>query len=229
MPHNADPAAKIALLSAAEAVFADKGVEAAKVEDITRRAGVSKGAFYLHFEGKEEAVKQLCETFLARCERAISPPEETPEVPTELGAILAFALDRDVAIFELLWQDRAIVAILQSCHGPLLYLREAFRSRARRTSEKWVNFFKRRGLFRLDIDTAIAAALVCGAYNELALTMLGASKKPPIDAWLREAQSTFMRGLGTDTLLQALDRRAKRRLRVAPRPRRGRAREASGR
>src|SRR5262245_22685369 len=137
MARTPDPTAKIALLSAAEAVFAEKGVEAAKVEDITRRAGLSKGAFYLHFESKEEALKQICETFLARCVGAFTSPEETPNLPTDPGELLVFSLERDAAIFELLWQNKATVAILQSCQGPHLYLLRAFHERVRANSEKW--------------------------------------------------------------------------------------------
>lgn len=54
------------IVSAALAVFAEKGFAAAKLEDIARRAGVSKGAVYLYFETKEEV-------FRAVVERAISP------------------------------------------------------------------------------------------------------------------------------------------------------------
>jgi AcrR family transcriptional regulator len=54
------------IVSAALSVFAEKGFAAAKLEDIARRAGVSKGAVYLYFETKEEV-------FRAVVERAISP------------------------------------------------------------------------------------------------------------------------------------------------------------
>src|SRR4051794_27973484 len=52
----ADPKSKSALIRAAEEVFADRGIAGAKVEDIARSAGLSKGAFYLHFESKEAAL-----------------------------------------------------------------------------------------------------------------------------------------------------------------------------
>src|SRR5215210_765850 len=66
MPRPADRRAKIDLLRAAEAAFTEHGLAAAKVEDITARAGVSKGAFYLHFESKEDCFRQIIEGFLAR-------------------------------------------------------------------------------------------------------------------------------------------------------------------
>jgi AcrR family transcriptional regulator len=42
------------IVAAAVEVFGEKGFAAAKLDEIARRAGVSKGALYLYFETKEE-------------------------------------------------------------------------------------------------------------------------------------------------------------------------------
>jgi AcrR family transcriptional regulator len=42
------------IIAAAMAVFAEKGFAAARLDDIAKRAGVSKGALYLYFETKED-------------------------------------------------------------------------------------------------------------------------------------------------------------------------------
>ena len=47
------------ILDAAVAVFAEKGFAAARMEDIARKAGVTKGTIYLYFEGKEDVFKTL--------------------------------------------------------------------------------------------------------------------------------------------------------------------------
>lgn len=47
------------LLDAALHVFADKGIAAAKLEEIAARAGVSKGTIYLYFESKEDLFKAV--------------------------------------------------------------------------------------------------------------------------------------------------------------------------
>ncbi|AHH20234.1 putative transcriptional regulator, TetR family [Nocardia nova SH22a] len=47
------------LLDAAARVLVDKGADATTVDDITRAAGVSKGAFYLHFRSKQELIQAL--------------------------------------------------------------------------------------------------------------------------------------------------------------------------
>jgi AcrR family transcriptional regulator len=63
------------IVSAALAVFAEKGFAAAKLDDIAARAGVSKGAVYLYFETKEDV-------FRAVVEQAIAP---------NIGAVKAMA------------------------------------------------------------------------------------------------------------------------------------------
>jgi AcrR family transcriptional regulator len=42
------------IVDAAMAVFAERGYSAARLEEIARRAGISKGSLYLYFETKEE-------------------------------------------------------------------------------------------------------------------------------------------------------------------------------
>ena len=44
------------LVSAAEKVFARRGVASTTVSDIVREAGVAQGTFYLYFQSKDEAV-----------------------------------------------------------------------------------------------------------------------------------------------------------------------------
>jgi AcrR family transcriptional regulator len=53
------------ILDAALAVFAQKGFSAARMEDISRRAGVTKGTIYLYFENKEALFKALVRESLA--------------------------------------------------------------------------------------------------------------------------------------------------------------------
>lgn len=47
------------ILRSAERVFLLKGVEQATIEDITRGADLSKGAFYLHFSSKADVVEAM--------------------------------------------------------------------------------------------------------------------------------------------------------------------------
>jgi len=66
MPRTSDPTAKIKLLAAAETEFVRHGLAGAKVQEITQRAGLPKGAFYLHFASKDDAFRQLVDEFAHR-------------------------------------------------------------------------------------------------------------------------------------------------------------------
>lgn len=53
------------ILDAALAVFTEKGFDAARVDDIAARAGLSKGAVYLYFDSKEALLRGLIDREVA--------------------------------------------------------------------------------------------------------------------------------------------------------------------
>ena len=52
------------ITEAAMAAFAERGYAATKVEDVAKRAGVSKGLLYLYFKTKEELFKAVIRSFV---------------------------------------------------------------------------------------------------------------------------------------------------------------------
>lgn len=65
-----------ALLDAAFRVFAERGYRATRLEDVAEAAGVTKGAIYYHFDGKEDllrrAVRQRHRAIFGEIERALA-------------------------------------------------------------------------------------------------------------------------------------------------------------
>ena len=62
MPRVVDREARRAeLVSAAAAVFAQRGVANTAVSDIVKAAGVAQGTFYLYFDSKDDAVLAVVE------------------------------------------------------------------------------------------------------------------------------------------------------------------------
>ena len=210
MSRTADPKAKITLLRAAEEVFAERGLGGAKVEEIARRAGVSKGAFYLHFDSKEAALKQLVESFLARCQSFFAGPAAYPDLPEDPCELLDFAHERDMQIYEFLWQNRAFLRILPTCQGDYDYLLQSFRAEIAQTSREWVNHWRREGIFRADVDADLASTLICGAYHELSMRLIVEEKRPPLEEWLRFALESFFRAFGTPEIVVAVELRNRR-------------------
>lgn len=66
------------LLAAGEALFLARGIAATSLEDITRRAGVSKGLFYLYFPSKEDLVLALQEQFSRQLAERVAAAADIP-------------------------------------------------------------------------------------------------------------------------------------------------------
>lgn len=71
------------ITEAAFAVFAEKGYAAARVEEVARRAGVSKGLTYLYFKTKEELFKAVIKSVVVRRIDALLKTLETTEMSSE--------------------------------------------------------------------------------------------------------------------------------------------------
>jgi AcrR family transcriptional regulator len=67
------------LLAAGQALFLAKGIAATSLEDITQRAGVSKGLFYLYFASKEDLVLALQEQFSGEVAARMAAAAEAEE------------------------------------------------------------------------------------------------------------------------------------------------------
>ena len=82
------------ITQAALAAFAEKGYAATRVDEVAKRAGVSKGLLYLYFKTKEDLFKAVIRSFLSpRINALISDIEETELSAEEFvrGPFLAFA------------------------------------------------------------------------------------------------------------------------------------------
>ncbi|MBL8718026.1 MAG: TetR/AcrR family transcriptional regulator [Myxococcales bacterium] len=200
MARPADLNAKVDLLRAAEQVFVEHGLEHARVEQITARAGRSKGSFYLHFESKEEAFRQIVESMTARMAcflDAMSPDKEAVEpFPAQLENWHC----REVELFEFLWQNRGLVRLLMRGGGSVQFgfLVDSFAERARAQTVRWLETGIARGLYRKDLDIEVASLCISGAYDRIARRLVEMDKKPDIAAWLRSVQRVILLGLVHD-------------------------------
>src|SRR5262245_28552319 len=180
MPRPADRRAKIELLRAAEAVFVEHGLSAAKVEDITARAGVSKGAFYLHFDSKEDCFRQIVEAFLAKLATCVddAPPSGATAGPAMLVARLAEWRSHDVEMLDFCWQNRGLMRLVFTGGGgsPYAYLMDEFHDRVSQQITSIARDLIAAGIYRPDVDPEVLAALISGAYERLVRDMIKQQK-----------------------------------------------------
>lgn len=87
------------LLVAGQALFLAKGIAATSLDDITQRAGVSKGLFYLYFRSKEHLVLALQEQISRQfAERMRAAADLQPDWTAKLDACVqaSFECYRDL-------------------------------------------------------------------------------------------------------------------------------------
>jgi len=71
------------ITEAAMNAFAEKGFAATKVEDVARRAGVSKGLLYLYFKTKEDLFKAVIRSFISPKIDALTQTVEESDLSAE--------------------------------------------------------------------------------------------------------------------------------------------------
>lgn len=150
------------ILTAALDEFIVSGFDAARMEDIAARAGVSKGALYLYFESKEAMLRALIEREVAplaqRLEAAAAAGMDEPaSALRQLGAIVAGALDQP-RIF-------ATPLLVASLAGRFPDLAREYRERvflrARQAIENLIEHGISLGQFRA-VDPSAAARAMMG-------------------------------------------------------------------
>jgi AcrR family transcriptional regulator len=208
MARPSDPHAKSRLLEAAERVFSEKGLDRAKVEDITTQAGLSKGAFYLHFDSKEDAFKELLSEVLAHLQTQMEQAKAVcvPALDAGLEQAIDLGLQRDLEMFEFIWKNRALMRITLEGGRSADYqhLIEHFASNAQRETEVLLRQGVATGVYRQDLDVEVAAAFIAGGYDRFARQLVREAKKPDLATRLRELRWMVFTGAGTPALISRL-------------------------
>lgn len=212
MPRPSDPNARARLLDAARTVFSERGLDRAKVEDITNGAQLSKGAFYLHFESKEEAFRELLAGVVSHLEGMLdeTSDEQLASSPSDgdFNAYLDACHVKNVEIYEFVWENRALMAMVLEGGGSASYqhLIEDFAQRAQRQTAALIQHGIDIGLYRTDLDPEAAAAFIAGGFDRIARQLVRQQRKPDLDSMLREVQWLFLGGIARPEVLVALNR-----------------------
>jgi AcrR family transcriptional regulator len=90
------------LVDAARVVFAEKGLDLTRIDDITERADVGKGTFYYHFGTKERLVRAMIKSTLGELDEAIG--KKCTGI-TDLTELLDSLIDAHMQFFSNRWED----------------------------------------------------------------------------------------------------------------------------
>jgi|WetSurMetagenome_2_1015567.scaffolds.fasta_scaffold185148_2 AcrR family transcriptional regulator len=195
MARTPDPRAQDALLDAARAEFGRHGPEQARVEDIARRAGLSKGAFYLHFRSKEHAFELLLQRFLSALEEHARRRHAAEEA---LGSPPAFddEVTWDASLLELMWKNRSILAAVDGAGGrSWSRIAGGFRRRMRALVAGRLEERQAAGVLRRDLEPSVVADVVLGAYEDVGRRLAETRSKPDFRAWARTILTVLYEGM----------------------------------
>jgi AcrR family transcriptional regulator len=179
----------------ARKVFSHKGYHATTVADIIREAGVARGTFYRHFDGKRDVFEQLIDEFFVSLELGIRRVDVSGGAPP----VTEQMLDNVHRVLRILFDNADLTRIL---------LREAvgideefdlkideFYSRILSLIELSLRLGQQMGIVR-ECDTKIAALIVLGSVRQVMDTAIGSKKQlPPPEAVGREILELVAGGL----------------------------------
>ncbi len=151
------------LLESAVSVFAHHGYDRATLDEIAREAGFSKGAFYVHFESKEDLFWTLLEERIARQQHVYRQAvDATAPVIDNLRTILR-------AVFALYKADPLWAAMFME-FGAHALRNEQVRLRLAAMYEGWRGLVvatlkagRDAGRVRTDIDVEFVASMLIAA------------------------------------------------------------------
>jgi AcrR family transcriptional regulator len=160
------------ILVAASALFSQRGYHETSIADVIEAAGISRGTFYLYFDGKDELFLELIEQFVQRIIAVVEVVDPNAPEPTQRIA------DNVRRVVDVVYAYRDLTVMV---------LREDFGVRAD-VDEKLTRFYgfvqemvegalRNGAAHRLTrkVDEPIVARALIGAFKEVLLHALGAS------------------------------------------------------
>lgn len=180
------------ILLAAAVVFARLGFQAARMEDIAREAGLSKGSLYLYFSSKDAIIAGLRTVFFGRqlddARAVLEAPGSAGEIILRLTDRLADDVERMAEVLPIAWEFYALAARHEDTR---LFFRDYFRS----YRDLLATFFRDRlppsDLRAADPDQLAIALL--GLYEGITLLWL---TDPERVSWKEQTQSAARRMMG---------------------------------
>lgn len=212
MARPADPHAQGALLAAARKEFVRSGIKGARIEDITQACGLSKGAFYLHFDSKEELFGQLVSEFVASIEKGVVAREaavteffkangplrgrDVRQRSPRHEAFLALEVKHDRGLLETIWSYRDVFDVLvRGSQGtPFEGLVWEMAQREVERVKDTFEISKQFGACRTDVPSELFGSMVVGTYLLAARQMSLREQPPNLDAWVESLHRLIREG-----------------------------------
>jgi TetR/AcrR family transcriptional regulator, cholesterol catabolism regulator len=158
------------ILDTATAVFAEKGILAATVREISERAGILSGSLYHHFASKEEMITEILlpvvRSQIDEFDRIVAQHTDPTEVLRLVIAAEVAQSARAPQVARILRQDEHHISVVAGL-DEVVQERRAIRARVESVITSGIN----AGQFRSDCDPRLTSLalfdLTLGAYRHL--------------------------------------------------------------
>jgi TetR/AcrR family transcriptional regulator, fatty acid metabolism regulator protein len=183
---------RAALLEAARQIFAEKGVEAARVSEIVAHAGVAQGALYLYFTSKASLVLALTDEVYAEIREEVARAlAAEDQVARQVSAGVA-------AAFRAIERNQDIFAIVHPRAGGAEIRRESDRLFAPYYDlvAEAIRAGQERGEIPPDLAADLVARLVVDVIDSAAYACYVLDEKYSVEAYQAEVTRFIQRGLG---------------------------------
>lgn len=176
------------IVEAAAAVFYEKGFHGGSIADITQRAGVGNGTFYIYFDSKLSVYRYLLLDYgkrvRARSSQAIKDCTTRREAERAgLRSFFEYALE-DQAIFNIIWESLYI-------DKNLFY---DFYATFSKSYVRGLKAAQEEGEVR-DVDPAVLSYVLMGIANFVALNSLVLKQEHDIDYLVDEVMKVLENGM----------------------------------
>ena len=155
------------LVQQAMRLFLEKGYHGTSIDDITQAAGLTKGALYWHFKGKEDLLKKIVDEFEKRFLNGLIQC---------VGEIQGGALEKFDKYFRynaaFAYSNRELCVSFTTLGAELVGADPAIESEFRRIYKKYKTFLstlilqgKREKVFKKDLDTDLTALVIIAFHD----------------------------------------------------------------
>jgi AcrR family transcriptional regulator len=183
-------ATRNAIIDAAEKLFAEKGIEAATIDDIVAQAKVARGSFYYNFESKEQVVLAIGQRNFGRVARKLDTKLARGEAPSLLLRELLSTTCRWYGRNRHLARTLLLASLEQARPAADLPDSPSFRKLAERILQRGRDV----GEIRPDFEPAALAEIAVGMFLQAALFWVHAAKPGRLDRWVDRCLTVFLEG-----------------------------------
>ena len=184
------------LLEAAKQIFEEEGFLEARISDISERAGLSHGAFYHHFDSKEQVFREIAETLDDQLAEPMESVILAPASSADPRERLFTSLHRHLERYS---EEARIMGVIEQVARYDEHVGDVRAGRSRRHREEIaasIRRMQRKGLADRSLDAEIAAAALASMVERFAEMALAQGQlECDIDTAARTLAALFVNGL----------------------------------